>query len=258
MPGRIGDESGPRVKPISGGLVRFLLEGGFLVLVAAVAAVAHLGAVAIILVMFLAWLLTVVAERVASRREAARVAAPGVSELSPDELIVRVEPPEPTPRRRFWRPRELEPLAAEEPEVEEEPTPEIALEPEEPAAEVPAEEEEEEEEVEAEEPAIEPEPPVLTAVPSPPPEPEVEETPVEELPRPVVALPVRAEPREWNVWELDRRVRELAGEDAARSEELSYLLVYLRGFASPDGMLSVDFDVLVRESFAELIEPALG
>jgi len=36
-------------------------------------------------------------------------------------------------------------------------------------------------------------------------------------------------------------------------EELSYLLVYLRDFASPEGVLPTDFDALVRESFGDLL-----
>ena len=63
-----------------------------------------------------------------------------------------------------------------------------------------------------------------------------------------------AEPREWNVWELERRARERAGVDTARDEEWGYLLLYLREFASPEGTLPRDFDPLVRESFPELIE----
>jgi hypothetical protein len=38
-----------------------------------------------------------------------------------------------------------------------------------------------------------------------------------------------------------------------QNEELSYLLHYLREFASPDGVLPVDFDGLVRESFGEIV-----
>ena len=41
--------------------------------------------------------------------------------------------------------------------------------------------------------------------------------------------------------------------DVERDEERSFLLVYLRDFASPEGTLPVDFDLLVRESFAELL-----
>ena len=69
----------------------------------------------------------------------------------------------------------------------------------------------------------------------------------------VVALPAGAEPREWNVWELERASREAAGSDVARDEERSFLLMYLREFADPDGMLPVTFDPLVRETFGDLL-----
>jgi hypothetical protein len=68
-----------------------------------------------------------------------------------------------------------------------------------------------------------------------------------------VALPISGTPREWNVWELERLARANTGGDMAKDEELSYLLVYLRGFATPEGILSVDFDDLVRESFGPLL-----
>ena len=71
----------------------------------------------------------------------------------------------------------------------------------------------------------------------------------------VVQLPARTEPREWNLWELERVARDAAGADAARDEERSFLLMYLREFADPDGMLSVTFDPLVRETFAEVLGP---
>jgi hypothetical protein len=61
------------------------------------------------------------------------------------------------------------------------------------------------------------------------------------------------QPQEWNVWELERLARARSGDDPLRDEEWSYLLVYLRDFASPDGLLPVDFDPLVRESFGELV-----
>jgi hypothetical protein len=60
-------------------------------------------------------------------------------------------------------------------------------------------------------------------------------------------------PREWNVWELDRLVRASSGADVVRDEERSYLLVYLREFATPEGTLPIDFDELVRESFGTLL-----
>ena len=71
-----------------------------------------------------------------------------------------------------------------------------------------------------------------------------------------VAPEEREPPREWNVWELERRVRERLGEDPRRDEELVSLLLYLRRFATPDGTLPRDFDGLVRASFRDLIEVA--
>jgi len=66
-------------------------------------------------------------------------------------------------------------------------------------------------------------------------------------PEPVAPLAER-----WNVWTLERVQREQARDN----EELHYLLVYLREFASPDGVLPPDFDALVRESFGDLLVAA--
>jgi hypothetical protein len=38
-----------------------------------------------------------------------------------------------------------------------------------------------------------------------------------------------------------------------RDEERSFLLMYLRDFAGADGVLPVDFDALVRDSFGDLV-----
>ena len=73
------------------------------------------------------------------------------------------------------------------------------------------------------------------------PEPEVEPEP-----EPVAATD-EAAAREWNIWDLDRVMRE----HAADNEELAYLLVYLREFANADGLLPLEFDPLVRESFGD-------
>jgi hypothetical protein len=40
-------------------------------------------------------------------------------------------------------------------------------------------------------------------------------------------------------------------EHASENEELAYLLVYLREFANADGLLPLEFDSLVRESFGD-------
>ena len=102
-------------------------------------------------------------------------------------------------------------------------------------------------------PAPEPEP---ERAPEPEPEPELEPEPEPEPPPPaqtLVTLPARGEPREWNVWELERVARETAGADTARDEERSFLLMYMREFADPDGMLPASFDPLVRETFDDVL-----
>ncbi len=65
---------------------------------------------------------------------------------------------------------------------------------------------------------------------------------------------VTAQPRRWNLWDLERRARDEAQRDPLRYEEWSYLFVHLRQFATPDGSLPTEFDSLVRESFGELLE----
>jgi hypothetical protein len=102
-------------------------------------------------------------------------------------------------------------------------------------------------------PEPEPEPPPPPAAEEPKPEPEPEPEPPPPAAEPVVTLPVSADPREWNVWELERVARETAGADTARDEERSFLLMYLREFADPDGMLPVTFDPLVRETFGDVL-----
>jgi outer membrane biosynthesis protein TonB len=103
------------------------------------------------------------------------------------------------------------------------------------------------------EPAPEPEP-ESAAEPEHEPEPEPEpEPPPPAEEEPVVALPPGPEPREWNLWELERVTREAAGADAARDEERSFLLMYLREFADQDGVLPVSFDSLVRETFGDVL-----
>jgi hypothetical protein len=100
------------------------------------------------------------------------------------------------------------------------------------------------------EPVRAPEPPRIAAAP-PPHEPEPEREPE---PEPTVAyLPVNDAPREWNLWELERVARDNAGDDVAQNEERAYLLIYLREFAGPDGILPADFDGLVRDAFGDLV-----
>jgi hypothetical protein len=77
---------------------------------------------------------------------------------------------------------------------------------------------------------------------------------VEPEPEPVAMITPR-QPQEWNLWTLEKLARERAA-DPARDEELAFLLMYLRDFANPDGVLPRNFDSLVRESFGDLIAGA--
>jgi hypothetical protein len=62
------------------------------------------------------------------------------------------------------------------------------------------------------------------------------------------------QPREWNVWELERAVREHAEADPRRRREWNVTLGNLRQYANRRGALPVEFDPLVRETFRDLIE----
>jgi hypothetical protein len=70
--------------------------------------------------------------------------------------------------------------------------------------------------------------------------------------------PRTIQPREWNLWDLERMAREEAAEHPERRDEWAYLFLHLRQFASADGSLPVDFDGLVRESFGGLLERPHG
>ncbi|MGZ8716735.1 MAG: hypothetical protein ACXWYO_06445, partial [Gaiellaceae bacterium] len=93
--------------------------------------------------------------------------------------------------------------------------------------------------------------PVLAAPESAAPEPAAPES--EPEPSTVVPIGVGAGPRRWNLWVLERLTREHAGDDVTQDEERQFLLMYLRDFADPSGLLPVDFDGLVRDSFGELV-----
>jgi hypothetical protein len=99
----------------------------------------------------------------------------------------------------------------------------------------------------------------LRSVPSPRPEP---------APEPVAAAlsnpsvvefrPRTIEPRQWNLWDLERIAREEVREHPERRDEWSYLFLHLREFAQADGSLPTEFDGLVRESFAGMLERPYG
>jgi outer membrane biosynthesis protein TonB len=203
-------------------LVRFLLEAGFLVLVAAAAGLADLSAVWIGVVMLGAWLLVVFVERAGARgAPLARHSDSVEPEPEPEPVLPEavVEPPEPEP--------EPDPEPQSEPEPEPEPEPQPRPEP------------------------------VLAAVPSlPEPEPEPPEAEAEPEPVPEVvplALHDRT-PRAWNIWDLEQLASTMDG-DPEQVEERALLLLNLREFASAAGELPSNFDPLVREAFgADLAE----
>ena len=199
---------------------RFLIEAGFIIAVAVIAGIERLSTWWIIAVVASAWIIVAIVEIVVWARQA------GVRQESAVESSESFEP------------QAEEPTFAAPVRVRVQPTVEARAEPEpEPECEP--------------EPAPSPEPSRIAAVPSPPPEPEPEPEPV---PARVVAfIPANEGPREWNLWELERAARDHATDDVVRNEERSYLLMYLREFAGPDGILPTDFDGLVRDAFGDVL-----
>jgi outer membrane biosynthesis protein TonB len=201
---------------------RFLIEAGFIIAVAVIAGVERLSTWSIIAVVASAWIIVAIVEIVVWARQA------DVRQDSAVESSEAFEPQgeEPTfvaPVRVRVQPT-VESRRGPEPEPEREPAP-----------------------------APSPEPSRIAAVPSPPPEPEPEREP-EPVPARVVAfIPANEGPREWNLWELERAARDHATDDVVRNEERSYLLMYLREFAGPDGILPTDFDGLVRDAFGDVL-----
>jgi outer membrane biosynthesis protein TonB len=208
---------------VSASVIRFLLEAAFIVAVAAATAVAHLDKLWIALAVGGAWALVTLVERTAKQGESWSFA--GLRAL--------------VPRRRREATAPAASTTPEHPEPEP-PTPEPEPEPEpEPAPPAPA----------PDAPRPEPEQPTPQLRAVAPLEPE----PAREAQTGVVAFRPRTDgaPREWNVWELERIAREREGEDAARDEELAFLLLELRQFANADGQLPASFDPVVREAFGE-------
>lgn len=183
----------------------------------------------------------------------------------PRSVVVRRggEPPvapDPAEESVVVRPREeppaAAPVAAPQPDPEPEPEPQPEPEPE-PQPAPPAEPAGDQ--VRVLRPAPVPvERPPLVAVPDlgpdPGPEPDPEPQPQPE-PAPAAVVPIGpgAAPRRWSLWDLERLSREQSGGDPVRDEERTFLLMYLREFADADGMLPIDFDGLVRDSFGDLV-----
>jgi hypothetical protein len=225
-------------------MIRFLLEAAFIILIAAATAVAHLGKLWIALSVGGAWLLVSVVERSAIR-EGSLLHRESLGFLFAGRQA-RIEPAEPVDEE-LPAPYDFssEPAADEHPPTPL-PEPEPAPEPAPPAP-------------EPEPPTPEPgaPPPQLRSVPSPEPVP-LPEPVREDVPEPVAFLPRDGgEPREWNIWELERLTREGEGRDPGRDQELAFVLLELRQFANADGQLPVSFDGVVRESFGELLYAAV-
>jgi hypothetical protein len=87
------------------------------------------------------------------------------------------------------------------------------------------------------------------------PEPDLQPAPALAAPRLMRRLP---QPREWTIWELERAIREHAGADPERDRQWRMTLFDLRRHADRRGAIPVELDPLVRETFADLIEPAGG
>jgi hypothetical protein len=206
---------------------RFLIEAGFIIAVAVIAGIERLSTWWIIAVVASAWIIVAIVEIVVWARQA------GVREHSTfgsSESFEAFEPQAEEPT--FVAPVHVrvQPTVEARPEQEQQPERGREREP---------------------EPLPTPEPSRIAAVPSPPPEPEPEPEPV---PARVVAfIPANEGPREWNLWELERAARDHATDDVVRNEERSYLLMYLREFAGPDGILPTDFDGLVRDAFGDVL-----
>lgn len=206
---------------------RFLIEAGFIIAVALVAGIERLGTWWIIVVVAAAWIVVAVVEivvwarQVGDRRRRAPAPIPAEPPIPPEParpaVVVRPQPrPESAAESEpVWEPPRLAAVAAPSPEPEPEPEPEPDRAP---------------------EPMLAPEP-----------------VPVAETARVIAFTPPNDAPREWNLWELERAARDHAGDNAAQTEERSYLLMYLREFAGPDGVLPADFDGLVRDAFGDVL-----
>jgi hypothetical protein len=197
---------------------RFVIEAGFIIGVAVIAGIEQLSTWWIIAVVASAWITVAVVEFIVwARPRMARRPVPVVAEGR--AAVAPVDAPSPVTVR--VRP----PLESGlEPQWEPEPAP-----------------------------APSPEPPRIAPAPPPLPEPEFEPEQDPAAARVVAFISANDEPREWNLWELERAARDHATDDVARNEERSYLLMYLREFAGPDGVLPADFDGLVRDAFGDVL-----
>jgi hypothetical protein len=219
--------------------LRFVAEAVVIVLTAVATGLAHLGAIGIGGAVAVVWVIAAVIEYSLSHPRKPKEPKPPI-ETQPEPVVseaVRVLPHTPEPVAVESEPEPVVVAVAVESEPEPEPEP-VVVEPEPVAAEPEPE------------PKPEPEP-----EPDPEPEPEPEPEPVAVEPEPEPELePEPVEARVWNVWELDRALRD----SGMATEEQEFLLLYLRDHAGPDGSLPLHFDELVRESFADVLGAPAG
>jgi hypothetical protein len=272
-------------------IFRLLALAGFLLTVALALWLAELRPLFVVIVMALALLLAWAVEWLSWRQELVPVVQ--AAEEGPEEgdvlsdVVDEPLEPEPVVAEEVFEPAEAvaPPVEPPAPEPEPEPEPEPVPAAEEPPAAAP-EPPEPPPAVAPVEPAPAPPPPVR-AVPGPPREEPAPRPPLRPVPPPpepaappaappappppvrepapaaaarsdVIDMRTRAtaQPRRWNLWDLETRAREHAQVDPNRAEEWSYLFVHLRQFATPDGSLPMEFDGLIRESFGDLLERA--
>jgi type IV secretory pathway VirB10-like protein len=200
---------------------RFLIEAGFIIAVAVIAGIERLSTWWIIAVVASAWIIVAIVEIVVWARQVGARQPHAIEPSEPQVEAPTLVAPPPVRVR-------AQPPAETHRESEPEPEPAREREP---------------------EPAPSPELPRIVAVPPPPPEPKPEPEPA----RVVAFIPANDGPKEWNLWELERAARDHATDDVVRNEERSYLLMYLREFAGPDGILPTDFDGLVRDAFGDVL-----
>jgi hypothetical protein len=197
---------------------RFLIEAGFIIAVAVVAGFERLSTLWIIAAVASAWIIVAIVEIVVWGRQVVALQPRAAGPAATESELPAVVPASPV------RVQTQPPV-----ESQREPEPEPATEPSR-------------------------ESPRIVAVPSPaPPEPEPQPEPEPDAARVVAFIQANDGPREWNLWELERAARDHATDDVARNEERSYLLMYLREFAGPDGVLPTDFDGLVRDAFGDVL-----
>jgi len=64
--------------------------------------------------------------------------------------------------------------------------------------------------------------------------------------------------RGWDLWELSRLVEESHDQDKGRQEERRQILYYLREHTGVDGRVPAEFEPLIGELFADLIDDDAG